>query len=291
MISIIYFIIKIVFVLLAVAYFTLIERLVIGAMQRRIGPNKVGFGLLQPLVDGGKLFLKALKNFLFFVKNVRIFTFLSMFFLMVLCWYVFRFGFSWYYFEYRIVIFLCLRRIRLYLLFVVGWSSTRKYGLLGSHRGIAQNISYEVSFLFLLLVPCYYKKRYVLILFEKMKKIYLCFFLIYFFLLWLILMLGERHRTPFDFAEGERELVSGYNIEYGSLSFIFLFLTEYGNIILICYITSYFFFRNSFFTFFFIFFCIWTRASFPRFRFDMFMEFSWGFILPLRILKIFVIFF
>lgn len=280
-----------IFILLAVAYFTLIERLIIGSIQRRVGPKKVGFGLLQPLVDGGKLFLKALKNFLFFVKKVRILTFLSMFLLMVLCWYFFRFGFSWYFFEYRIIIFLCLRSISLYLLFIVGWSSNRKYGLLGRHRGIAQKISYEVSFLFMLLVPCYYNRRYILILFGTGRKVFLCFFLVYFFLLWLILILGERHRTPFDFAEGERELVSGYNIEYRSLRFIFLFLTEYGNIILICYITSYFFFSNSFFTLFFIFFCIWTRASFPRFRFDMFMEFSWSFILPLRILKIFIIFF
>jgi len=280
-----------VFILLAVAYFTLIERLVIGAMQRRIGPNKVGFGILQPLADGGKLFLKVLKNFLFFIKNVRVATFISMFLIMVMSWFFFSFGFSWYYFEYRIIIFLCLRRIRLYLLFIVGWRSKRKYGLLGSHRGIAQNISYEVSFLFMLLVPCYYKKRYVLILFQNNNNIFLCFFLIYFFALWLILILGERHRTPFDFAEGEREIVSGYNIEYASLRFIFLFLTEYGNIVLICYITSFFFFGNSLFTLFFIFFCIWTRASFPRFRFDMFMEFSWRFILPLRILKIFIIFF
>ncbi len=291
MISIIYFFFNIILVLLAVAYFTLVERLVIGAMQSRIGPKKVGFGLLQPLVDGGKLFFKALKNFLFFVKNVRVGTFVSMFLIMVFSWYFLRFGFSWYFFEYRIIIFLCLRRIRLYLLFIVGWRSNSKYGLLGSHRGIAQNISYEVSFLFMLLVPCFYNKRFTLILFQNKNNIFLVFFLIYFFLLWLILILGESHRTPFDFAEGERELVSGYKIEYRSLSFIFLFLTEYGNIILICYITSYFFFRRALFTFFFIFFCIWTRASFPRFRFDMFMEFSWSFILPLRILNIFLIFF
>jgi NADH:ubiquinone oxidoreductase subunit H len=83
-----------VFILLAVAYFTLIERLVIGAMQRRIGPNKVGFGILQPLADGGKLFLKVLKNFLFFIKNVRVATFISMFLIMVMSWFFFSFGFS-----------------------------------------------------------------------------------------------------------------------------------------------------------------------------------------------------
>jgi NADH-ubiquinone oxidoreductase chain 1 len=290
LISILIFFVNLIFILLAVAYFTLVERLVIGAIQRRIGPKKVGFGLLQPLVDGGKLFLKVLKNFSFFVKNIRIRTFICMFFIMILCWYFFSFGFSWYYYEYSIVIFLCLSSISLYLLFIVGWRSNRKYGLLGSHRGIAQNISYEVSFLFLLIVPCYYHSNYVLILFNN-NNIFIFFFLIYFFCLWLILILGERHRTPFDFAEGERELVSGYNIEYASLSFIFLFLTEYGKIILICYITSYFFFSSSLFTFFFIFFCIWTRSAFPRFRFDMFMEFSWSFILPLSILNIFIIFF
>ena len=127
---------------------------------------------------------------------------------------------------------------------------------MGSHRGIAQKISYEVSFLFMLLVPCFYNKSFVLILFGYNNNIFVIFFLVYFFLLWLILILGESHRTPFDFAEGERELVSGYKVEYRSLRFVFLFLTEYGNIILICYITSYFFFRSSFFTFFFIFFCI-----------------------------------
>ena len=276
--------------LLCVAYFTLVERLIIGSVQSRVGPKKVGFGLLQPLVDGGKLFFKVLKNFLFFVKSVRVGTFVFMFLIMVVSWYFLRFRFSWYFVEYRVIIFLCLSRISLYLLFIVGWRSNRKYGLLGRHRGIAQNISYEVSFLFMLLIPCFYNKRFVLVLFSN-DNIFIAFFLIYFFILWLILILGESHRTPFDFAEGESELVSGYNIEYSSLSFIFLFLTEYGNIILICYVTSYFFFSRRIFSFFFIFFCIWTRASFPRFRFDMFMEFSWSFILPLRILNIFLILF
>lgn len=214
-----------------------------------------------------------------------------MFFFMCISWFFFSFGFSWYYFEYRVVLFLCVRRLRLYLLFVIGWSSKRKYGLLGRHRGIAQKISYEVSFLFMLLVPCFYKNRYTLILFRHNKNIFLIFVYFLFFILWLILILGESHRTPFDFAEGERELVSGYKVEYGSLSFVLLFLTEYGKIILICYISSFFFFSKRIFRFFFILFFVWTRASYPRFRFDLFMEFSWGFILPLRILKIFIIFF
>ena len=291
MISVLYFFINLIFVLLAIAYFTLVERLVIGSIQRRVGPNKVGYGLLQPLVDGGKLFFKILNKFNYFIKSISILTFISMFFIMILCWYFFSFGFSWYYYEYRVIIFLCLRSIRLYLLFIIGWRSKRKYGLLGRHRGIAQNISYEVSFLFMLIIPCYYHKNYVLILFQGNNKVFIIFFLFYFFVLWLILILGERHRTPFDFAEGERELVSGYKVEYASLRFIFLFLTEYGNIILICYITSYFFFSSSLFTFFFIFFCIWVRSAFPRFRFDMFMEFSWTFMLPLSILKIFILFF
>ena len=149
-------------------------------MQSRIGPKKVGFGLLQPLVDGGKLILKKLIKFSYFVKGVRIITFVFMFLIMILSWFFFGFRFSWYFYEYKIIIFLCLRRIGLYLLFVVGWRSTRKYGLLGRHRGIAQKISYEVSFLFMLLVPCYYKNTYVLILFEK-KNMCIFFFFYYFF--------------------------------------------------------------------------------------------------------------
>lgn len=257
----------------------------------------MGFGLLQPLVDGLKLFTKQwthTRNGSRRYKTFWLITIvapLQMFFHMLLCWFILGFGFCWYFFEYSVVIFLCISRINVYLLFIVGRTRVNKYGMLGGFRGIAQNISYEVSFLFMIVVPCFYNKNYTLVLFRKKKNIFLCFFLIYYFMLWLILILGERHRTPFDFAEGERELVSGYKIEYGSFLFILLFLTEYGNIILICYITSYFFFRTSIFTFFFIFFCIWARAAFPRFRFDLFMEFSWAFMLPLRILKIFMIFF
>lgn len=285
-----YMSVNIVCILLCVAYFTLMERLIIGAMQRRIGPKKVGFfGLLQPLVDGGKLFFKVFIRFLVFIKKISVFSFFFMFLLMIVSWIVLGFKFSYFLVNFKLIVFLCLRSLAVYFLFVIGWSSTKKYALLGSYRGIVQRISYEVSFMFLFIVPCYYRGTFNLQRFNKSVNIGIFWFFWVFCILWLIIILGERHRTPFDFAEGERELVSGYKIEYGSLRFIFLFLTEYGKILLMCYLRSYFFFSRPYFRIFILFFFIWTRATFPRYRFDLYMEFSWKFVLPLSIFSIFFI--
>ena len=158
------------------------------------------------------------------------------------------------------------------------------YSFIGGLRASAQVISYEIRFFFILFCPIMYLAKY------NTHNYFNNFFFVFFFMwclfvLWIITCLAETNRAPFDFAEGEREIVSGFRIEYGALQFGFLYLSEYGSIMLLRLLTVLFFFSNNIFlTFllvkFFIYVFIWVRASFPRFRYDMLMTFAWIGILP-----------
>lgn len=148
--------------------------------------------------------------------------------------------------KYRIIFIIVVSRISVYVILGRGWSSNSKYALLGAYRGVAQTISYEVGFSFILLRILVFSISYSfrqIILFQQ--YFFFIFFLWNLFIVWLVTILAETNRTPFDFAEGESELVSGFNVEYGGGGFALLFIAEYGNIIFIRYFTSILFFGGS----------------------------------------------
>nr|YP_011036627.1 NADH dehydrogenase subunit 1 [Aphrodes bicincta]WRK21231.1 NADH dehydrogenase subunit 1 [Aphrodes bicincta] len=286
------FFIIIIFVLISVGFFTLLERKVIGYMQFRKGPNKLGFlGILQPFSDGLKLFLKE-----------SIFPFNSNYFIFFLCpffgffqslfvWVLFPMYVNCVNFNYGMMFFLCCSSISVYSLIICGWSSNSTYSLIGYIRGISQTISYEVSlslvlFCFFLLVDSY--SFICMFVFQQN-----CWFLYLFFpifLVWISCCLAETNRSPFDFSEGESELVSGFNVEYGGSLFAFLFISEYSSIIFISFLTCLVFLGGNFFSYDFfmklIFFCfvfIWVRCSLPRYRYDKLMYLAWKCYLPISL--------
>jgi len=272
-------------ILISIPFLTLLERKVLRYIQSRKGPKKVSFmGLLQPISDGAKLVLKELgtpkmaKIVLFWLSPI------ISFFLMILAWAVFPSPFLFYSLNLGVVFFLCIARLQVYTLLGSGWGSKSKYALLGSIRGAAQTISYEVSLIFIILFPCSFEFRYNFISF--LDKSFSYFFILFpIFLIWFTSCLAETNRAPFDFAEGERELVSGFNVEFSAFEFACLFLSEYGNILLMRFFTAIFFFPTRYLRFiifgsFFSFCFVWARGCLPRFRYDFLMNMAWKIFLP-----------
>lgn len=299
--SLIYFIrflFLIIFVLVSVGFFTLLERKVLGYVQIRKGPNKVGYlGLLQPFRDGLKLFLKEQffpinSNYLIYFICPSLSLIQSLF-----IWVLFPFYGNLLEFRLGFLFFLCCSRLGVYGLIICGWSSNRIYSILGCIRTVSQAISYEVTlslilFCFFLLIDGYnfvnffYLQSYIWFLYISLP-VFFC---------WLSCSIAERNRTPFDFSEGERELVSGFNVEYGGGGFALLFISEYSSIIFICLITTLiflgsninnldFYFKLVFICFFFI----WVRSTLPRFRYDKLIYLAWKCYLP--VILIYIIFF
>jgi len=189
--------------------------------------------------------------------------------------------------------FFCCTRFGVYCLIGRGWSSNSNYALIGSIRGVAQTISYEVRIaLFFLSIVFIIGSYDFFIFFLNQKTIWFLYFFFPIFLCWCVSILAETNRTPFDFAEGESELVSGFNIEYGRGGFALLFLAEYARIIFMSYLISCFFFGGSFFILyifiscFFCFFFIWVRGCYPRYRYDKLMYLAWKTYLPSSLLLI-----
>nr|AVP74429.1 NADH dehydrogenase subunit 1 [Imogine stellae] len=281
-------------VLLSIPFLTLLERKVLSYIQSRKGPNKVSYmGLLQPIGDGAKLVLKELgtpnmANMILFWASPVI-----SFFLMILAWAVFPSPFLYFSFNLGVVFFLCIASLQVYTLLGSGWGSNSKYALLGSVRGAAQTISYEVSLIFIILFPCSLEFSYNFATFIDKSYSYILI-LSPIFLIWFISCLAETNRAPFDFAEGESELVSGFNVEFSAFSFACLFLSEYGNILLMSFLTAIFFFPSSYLSFilfgsFFSFCFVWARGCLPRFRYDFLMAMAWKIFLPVCLLAFFVI--
>ena len=272
-------------VIFGIAFFTLIERKVLSYSQNRKGPKKVRLlGILQPLLDAGKLIFKSLS--IPWVSYRFVFTFFPLvgFIIMLCSWRIIVGMHRFYIVEVGVGILFCLIRLKVYPLLWSSWVRNSKYAQLGCLRGAAQIISYEICFIFIVLVPCFFISSLDCYKFQNSFKT--IFLLLYLFFLWLIICLAETNRAPFDFAEGERELVSGFKVEYGSLGFALLFLAEYGNILFLsgfsvvlflCILGGFFF---SFYIFLISFFFLWVRRSFPRFRYDLFMDFSWKGVLP-----------
>ena len=276
----------IVSVIISIPFLTLFERKVLRYRQNRKGPKKVSFlGLLQPVADGVKLVFKGFRVLGLTKKTSFLLSPILLFFIMLGGWLSIPVTFKTIFFPLSIIFLLVLNSLNVYGLFFSGWARKSKYAMLGASRGAAQTISYEVSLSFLLLLPTVLCGSLTLDFF--LYKKYYRFFFIFppVIFLWLISCLAETNRAPFDFAEGERELVSGYKIEYSSLEFALLFLGEYGRIILFRYLRSLLFVTNGFVlkvvvASIFIFIFVWARATLPRLRYDLLMDLCWKLLLP-----------
>nr|YP_009537895.1 NADH dehydrogenase subunit 1 [Limenitis camilla]AYN60612.1 NADH dehydrogenase subunit 1 [Limenitis camilla] len=279
-------------VLIGVAFLTLLERKVLGYIQIRKGPNKMGMmGILQPFCDAIKLFSKEQVYLNYSNYYSFYFSPVVSFMLSLMIWMLIPYIFNMIIFNLGLLFFLCCTSIGVYTLLVAGWSSNSNYSLLGGLRAVAQTISYEVSLSLILM------SSIILIMDFNMIK-----FSEYQYLIWLMMMMmplsmcflsslmAETNRTPFDFAEGESELVSGFNIEYSSGGFALIFLAEYSSILfmsllfVIIYMGGYelnlmFYLKLVFLSFFFI----WVRGTLPRYRYDKLMYLCWKSYLPLSL--------
>nr|UER93859.1 NADH dehydrogenase subunit 1 [Membranacea stenoprocessa] len=295
------FTITVLFIMVSVGFFTLMERKIMGFMHNRKGPNKVGYlGIFQPFSDGMKLFVKEQV----FIMNSNYFVYyicpVLILIQSIFIWSLFPMYVNSMEFSYGLLFFLCVSSVSVYGLIICGWSSNSIYSLLGCIRSISQAISYEVSLSLILLSYFLLSDTYSLINMNYIQN--KCWFLIYslpIFFSWLSCCLAETNRSPFDFAEGESEIVSGFNIEYGGGGFALLFIAEYASIIfmsLICsliflggnYYSMMFFMKITFFCFFFV----WVRCSLPRYRYDKLMYLAWKCYLPMSLnyIMIFILF-
>nr|YP_009773425.1 NADH dehydrogenase subunit 1 [Chiton albolineatus]QIZ12641.1 NADH dehydrogenase subunit 1 [Chiton albolineatus] len=294
--SFLWSVISYVCILLAVAFFTLLERKGLSYMQKRKGPNKVGyFGVIQPLADALKLFLKEESKIQSLNKIPYYFAPMMSLVLCLCLWLLYWSSFMVWTFNLGVLFFLCVSALNVYGTMISGWASNSKYSLLGSLRAMAQTISYEVSlFLILLSIICLsssFSLKYI-VFFQF--KFWNCFILFPIFLMWFVACVAETNRAPFDFAEGESELVSGFNVEYGGGFFALIFLAEYASILFMSMLSSLFFFGGgySFFSDFIFwglaslisFLFIWVRATFPRLRYDLLMKLTWLSFLPVSLL-------
>lgn len=286
-------------VLVSVAFIVLFERKILGYIQIRKGPNKVGYlGILQSFGDAIKLFIK--EQFFPSSSNFFIYYFSPVFslFTMLLLWVLISFKSNFLNFIIGGLFFFCCTSFGVYTLMGRGWSSNSNYAILGAMRGIAQTISYEVRMALIFLSLIFLVGEYNFFSVSYSQN-FIWFIIIIFpiFLCWARSILAETNRTPFDFAEGESELVSGFNIEYGRGGFALLFLAEYGIIIFISFFVVMLFFGGGYFFLLFIllgtffsFWFIWVRGTLPRFRYDKLMYLAWKSFLPLSLIFLFFYF-
>lgn len=261
--------IVILLVFLSVCFLTLLERKILGYVQNRKGPTKVLFmGLLQPVIDGGKLILKSLivaKFYYFFIPFLSI---LIMRFLSIRIWF----------YRVRVILnnsiffILIIRSFVVYVLFILGWRRENVYGVLGGLRSSSQIIAYEIIIFFVIILLVIYYSRWNLLNFH-----FSIVYLLDLFLIWLLILLVETNRSPYDFAEGERESVSGYNIEYIGVLFAYIFIAEYGMLIFFSWVTGIIFLGSYCFWVVLIFLVV-VRGFVPRSRYDILMSNCWKFM-------------
>nr|YP_009991635.1 NADH dehydrogenase subunit 1 [Eurystomus gularis]QNN84457.1 NADH dehydrogenase subunit 1 [Eurystomus gularis] len=286
-------------VLIAVAFLTLVERKVLSYMQSRKGPNVVGpFGLLQPVADGVKLFIKEPIHPSTSAPLLFILTPMLALLLALTIWIPLPLPFSLADLNLGLLFLLAMSSLAVYSILWSGWASNSKYALIGALRAVAQTISYEVTLAIILLSMIVLSGNYTLnTLATTQEPLYLIFSSWPLAMMWYISTLAETNRAPFDLTEGESELVSGFNVEYAAGPFALFFLAEYANIMLMNTMTTILFLNPSSLApspelfplilatkilllssgF------LWVRASYPRFRYDQLMHLLWKSFLPLTL--------
>jgi NADH-quinone oxidoreductase subunit H len=283
--------------LIAIAYLTLIERKVIASMQRRKGPNVVGFfGLLQPFADVLKLMVKetivpSVSNRLIFLMAPIITLFFSL-----LGWAVIPVATGQVFADINLGVLyvLAVSSLGVYGIILSGWSSNSRYAFLGGLRSTAQMVSYEISIALVILnvLLCTQSLNFSsIVTFQSYANwLFLPFSVVG--TMFFISALAETNRPPFDLPEAEAELVAGYFVEYASMTFALFFVAEYGSILLMCsnftilFLGGWLPFSAAFFSLkalVVVFFFVWVRAAFPRYRYDQLMRLGWKILLPVSL--------
>lgn len=279
--------------MISVAFFTLLERKIIGYSQSRKGPNKILIaGIAQPIADAIKLISKEIN--INYSSNFGIYTLAPI--LNIICslvtWIVFPLRYSFNFMKIAVLIILRCMAFSVVTIIIIRWSSNSNYSFIGMIRTISQLISYEINIIMILITVIIVTEQINFIIIKKVQKyIYVLIILFPLVLIWTITILAETNRTPFDFSEGESELISGFNIEYRRTRFIIIFLSEYCSILIMRSLTIFIFTNlESSSTGFYIrylvicFIFVWTRTTLPRFRYDKLIKLNWTQILPLTTL-------
>nr|BAF43953.1 NADH dehydrogenase subunit 1 [Takydromus tachydromoides]BBA31824.1 NADH dehydrogenase subunit 1 [Takydromus tachydromoides] len=285
-------------ILVAVAFLTLLERKILGYMQLRKGPNIVGpYGLLQPIADGIKLFIKepirpTHASPMLFIMSPTIALLLAL-----MMWTPMPMPHPMASMNLGVLFLLALSSMTVYTILWSGWASNSKYALMGSLRAVAQTISYEVTLGIILLATIMLAGSFTMqTLVTTQEYTWLILPMWPLAMMWFVSTLAETNRAPFDLTEGESELVSGFNVEYSAGPFALFFLAEYMNILMMNTLSCILFLsptlmaqtdlftinlvaKSTTLTMIFL----WTRASYPRFRYDQLMHLLWKQFLPITL--------
>jgi len=282
-------------ILFRVILYTLLERKILSYSQLRVGPNKISIlGILQPLLDGFKLIINEKPMIFKLNKIIFLLGPIVIIIVIIFLWIILPLFYLNSCLKFSIIFLIVFLGISIYGNLFRGWASNSKFSIIGAIRGIAQTISYELTLIFSFLVIFFiiFSINFMFVIYIKRKLLGVFAPII---LIWLINILAECGRAPFDFIEGERELVRGFNTEFSRRRFALLFVGEYGIIIFFSLLTVFLFLGKNIllliFSIVILLFYLIIRSSYPRFRYDFLINLAWIKILPFSILYLCFVYF